>query len=49
MSFAVGLLFAGKSLKTLIFSVVISIALYALFDLGLDVILPLGILSGIIG
>ncbi|MGP5211379.1 tripartite tricarboxylate transporter TctB family protein [Psychrobacter alimentarius] len=49
MSFAVGMLFAGKPLKTLIFSVVISIALYALFDLGLDVILPLGILSGIIG
>ena len=49
MCFAVGLLFAGNPIKSLIFSVVISIALYALFDMGLDVILPRGILSGIMG
>lgn len=49
MCFAVGLLFAGNPVKSLIFSVVISIALYVLFDMALDVILPLGILSGIMG
>ncbi|GAF57275.1 tricarboxylate transport protein TctB [Psychrobacter sp. JCM 18901] len=49
MCFAVGLLFAGNPIKSLIFSVVISIALYVLFDIALDVILPLGILSGIMG
>lgn len=49
MCFAVGLLFAGNPIKSIIFSVVISIALYALFDMALDVILPLGILSGIMG
>ncbi len=49
MSFAVGLLFAGKPLKSFIFSVVISIGLFILFDLFLDVKLPLGLLSGIIG
>ncbi len=49
MCFAVGLLFAGNPIKCLIFSVVISIALYVLFDMALDVILPLGILSGIMG
>ena len=49
MSFAVGLLFAGNPLKSLIFSVVISISLYVLFDMLLDVKLPLGLLSGIIG
>jgi len=49
MSFAVGLLFAGNPLKSFIFSVLISIGLYVLFDLFLDVKLPLGLLSGIIG
>ena len=49
MSFAVGLLFAGNPLKSLIFSVLISIGLYVLFDIFLDVKLPLGLLSGIIG
>ncbi|MGO1781225.1 MAG: tripartite tricarboxylate transporter TctB family protein [Moraxellaceae bacterium] len=49
MSFAVGLLFAGNPLKSLIFSVLISIGLYVLFDILLDVKLPLGLLSGIIG
>lgn len=49
MSFAVGLLFAGNPIKSLIFSVVISISLYVLFDMLLDVKLPLGLLSGIIG
>ena len=49
MCFAVGLLFAGNPVKSIIFSVVISIALYVLFDMALDVILPLGILSGIMG
>lgn len=49
MCFAVGLLFAGNPVKSLIFSVVISFVLYALFDMALDVILPLGILSGIMG
>ncbi len=49
MSFAVGLLFAGNPLKSFIFSVVISIGLFILFDLFLDVKLPLGLLSGIIG
>ncbi|MBE0442698.1 MULTISPECIES: tripartite tricarboxylate transporter TctB family protein [unclassified Psychrobacter] len=49
MCFTVGLLFAGKPIKSLIFSVVISIALYVLFDMVLDVILPLGLLSGIMG
>lgn len=49
MSFAVGLLFAGNPLKSFIFSVLISIGLYVLFDILLDVKLPLGLLSGIIG
>ncbi len=49
MCFAIGLLFAGNPIRSLIFSVVISIALYALFDMALDVILPLGLLSGIMG
>ena len=49
MSFAVGLLFAGNPIKSLIFSVLISIGLYILFDVFLDVKLPLGLLSGIIG
>lgn len=49
MCFAVGLLFAGSPIKSLIFSIVISIALYVLFDMALDVVLPLGLLSGIIG
>ena len=49
MSFAVGILFNGNPLKSFIFSVVISIALYVLFDVFLDVKLPLGLLSGIIG
>lgn len=49
MCFAIGLLFAGNPIKSLVFSVVISIALYALFDMALDVILPLGLLSGIMG
>ena len=49
MSFAVGILFAGNPFKCLIFSVVISIALYVLFDILLDVKLRIGILSGIIG
>lgn len=49
MSFALGLLFAGNPLKSLIFSVLISIGLYILFDTLLDVKLPLGLLSGIIG
>ncbi|WP_367104618.1 tripartite tricarboxylate transporter TctB family protein [uncultured Psychrobacter sp.] len=49
MSFAVGLLFAGNAVKSLIFSVVISIGLYFLFDVFLDVKLPLGLLAGIIG
>jgi len=49
MSFAVGLLFDGKPVKTFIFSVIISIALFILFDLFLDVKLPLGLLSGIVG
>ena len=49
MCFAVGLLFAGNPVKCLIFSVVISIGLYILFDVFLDVKLPLGLLSGIMG
>ena len=49
MSFAVGLLFAGNPLKSFIFSILISIGLYVLFDIFLDVKLPLGLLSGIIG
>ncbi len=49
MCFAVGLLFAGNPIKSLIFSIVISIALYVLFDMALDVVLPLGLLSGIMG
>lgn len=49
MCFAIGLLFAGNPIKSFIFSVVISIALYTLFDIVLDVVLPLGILSGIVG
>jgi putative tricarboxylic transport membrane protein len=49
MSFAVGLLFAGNPLKSFIFSVLISIGLYVLFDIILDVKLPLGLLSGIMG
>lgn len=49
MSFAVGLLFSGPPLKSFIFSVIISIGLYLLFDIFLDVKLPLGLLSGIIG
>lgn len=49
MSFAVGLLFNGKPVKSFIFSVIISIALFILFDVVLDVKLPLGLLSGIIG
>ena len=49
MCFAVGLLFAGNPVKSLIFSIVISIALYVLFDMALDVVLPLGLLSGIMG
>lgn len=49
MCFAVGLLFAGNPVKSIIFSVVISIGLYILFDVFLDVKLPLGLLSGIMG
>lgn len=49
MCFAVGLLFAGNPIKSLIFSIVISIALYGLFDMVLDVVLPLGLLSGMMG
>lgn len=49
MCFAIGLLFAGNPIKSFIFSVVISIALYTLFDIVLDVVLPLGLLSGIVG
>ena len=49
MSFVVGLLFAGNPIKSFIFSVVISIGLYILFDVFLDVKLPLGLLSELIG
>jgi len=49
MSLAVGLLFNGKLLKTFIFSVASSLVLFVLFDILLDVKLPLGLLSGIIG
>ncbi|CAM4183654.1 tripartite tricarboxylate transporter TctB family protein [Psychrobacter arenosus] len=49
MSFAVGLLFNGNPLKSIIFSVISSVVLYILFDMLLDVKLPLGLLSGIIG
>ena len=49
MSFVLGLLFAGNPLKSVIFSVLISIGLYVLFDILLDVKLPLGLLSRIIG
>lgn len=49
MCFAVGLLFAGNPVKSIIFSVLISIGLYILFDIFLDVKLPLGLLSGIMG
>lgn len=49
MSFAVGLLFKGKPVKSFGVSVVISIVLFILFDIFLDVKLPLGLLSEIIG
>ncbi|MGE6245702.1 tripartite tricarboxylate transporter TctB family protein [Psychrobacter proteolyticus] len=49
MSFALGLLFAGNPTKSFTFSVLISIGLYVLFDMFLDVKLPLGLLSRIIG
>lgn len=44
-SFAIGVLFAGQWLKSLIFSLVLGVVLYVFFDRLLDVTLPLGMLS----
>lgn len=44
-SFAIGVLFGGQWLKSLIFSLVLGVALYFFFDKLLDVTLPLGMLS----
>lgn len=46
-STAIGILFGGRWLKCMIFSVILGIALYILFDRLLDVTLPLGLLSGL--
>lgn len=46
MSLAVGMLFGGNWKKSLIFSIIMGISLYLLFDKGLDVNLPLGSLFG---
>lgn len=49
MSFAVGVLFGGSPVKSLIYSALLSVFLYILFDILLDVKLPLGFLSGLRG
>lgn len=49
MSFAVGILFGGNPVKSFVFSAILSVFLYILFDIFLDVKLPLGFLSGIRG
>lgn len=45
MVLAIGLLFSGNWTRTLIFSILVSIGLYILFDVFLDVKLPLGLLN----
>lgn len=45
MAWAVGILFAGKVIQSLIASVCLAILTYLLFDKLLDVSLPLGVLS----
>lgn len=45
MAFAVGKLFGGSTLKSAISGVVLGVGLYLLFDLALDVPLPLGLLG----
>ena len=49
MAWVVGILFGGHWLKSLIASAVMAIATYFLFNGPLEVSLPAGILSGILG
>ena len=47
--FLMGLLFGGKCLGSAITAVIMSISLFGLFDYALDVSLPLGIVSKLLG